>query len=1316
MDKKRDKESAQELGSNHNKQIDPQNITFPFFGPREVSKEDTGIILEEKQKTAASEKEYEEFISIWRTIADLFPSTVSEVLKKDSVESKHSSVMQRLFGEELRRWMGIRMGMTSLHLRMPATEGQTVNREQYPDDNEQASQQGTTQQLLTATTDIQQKTLDQMDTTAPPAAPSEGPVFTALEGDKAMVMLQSRAGAQRLYSAPEKLINFIANSVAPAIARLEANRMASPEELVDIILEPLAGRRFPDTPLADCAGVSGLVAGLRGFLENQEDNARGSGYYTSRGALPQWLSKLDDGAIGCRHRAVFYYHELVSLGPNTLQDINLFGRTTNNLTTTLADFWQNKPDAPQGQLLSRLQALATAAQMHGRQRNDMDEARLADQLLQSMGMRAEAGQAAAIVHALMVAANVPASWRVVAPEVLGGMEARHDEEGMALISCASGVVRMAFNPLRDWDEIPSALFNAGVSLVRKGKSAAVNVDARRRLLPARVACNATGLVWALARGKDWVEALAHFHGMDCAVNLFGALAEWQGDRSLQAARECMVRLANGLAAIGSKLGQRQQVEYVRLKGSWDQLNIEVQPAGRTQEELLDDLDELLKELQIDFPGHGKFTEQAETEWMVQVGNMLAEQLTFAFGTEYYQELTSSLLTLLRALVQHSTDIEKAWQELYGEMAEPVLDRTRTADDIRDHSGPLVKLGEMSRTEWIRVAEQSMETSLIAPTGEEKKPQPRLGPWLMKYLNYSAKPAAETTSGPDPTTLTTPQRPRRPPPFAPLEGDKSMVMLQTRAYAQQLYSDPGRLMDFFAHAVAPAIGRLENNRLGTPEELVDILLGALAGRRFPGTVLGDCSGVSNLLAGLRGILETQNKNERSAGYYTSRGAVGQWLNQVDDGALGCRRRAVFYYHEMLSLGPIALQDVNLFGMVANNMVGTLANYWRDRPNELQGQLLSRLQALAVAGQLHGQKGHDPDKDSMAGSLFKALGMEASQQAFDVARALMVVANVPSSWLNVAPEVLGREKEARHGEDWMALMSCSASLVRMAFNQPKDWDDISASLFNAGVALARERQSAMAGAGRQAIVAAQVALNATGLVWALARGKDWEQILATLNGLDCAVNLFGTLANWQQAPVLNTARNTMTRLASGLLGVSANLAQRQQAEFVRLQGSWDQLGIAPRAIIRSPQDLLNDLDELLKTLKIAFPGHAGLMGDDKAYMQWMVGVGTMLSGLLESVYGADKYRELADDLLGLLNALVRHSSDLETAWRKLYGEIAEIAEPNPEKGEEIRNHSGPLVMMGDMTRAEWVELAATAIDQSLANGERRFGPWLAEFFSQ
>jgi hypothetical protein len=41
-------------------------------------------------------------------------------------------------------------------------------------------------------------------------------------------------------------------------------------------------------------------------------------------------------------------------------------------------------------------------------------------------------------------------------------------------------------------------------------------------------------------------------------------------------------------------------------------------------------------------------------------------------------------------------------------------------------------------------------------------------------------------------------------YSPLEGDHSKVLLQTRARARQLYSSPLELMDFFAHAVAPAL--------------------------------------------------------------------------------------------------------------------------------------------------------------------------------------------------------------------------------------------------------------------------------------------------------------------------------------------------------------------------------------------------------------------------------------------------------------------------------------------------------------------------------
>lgn len=561
-------------------------------------------------------------------------------------------------------------------------------------------------------------------------------------------------------------------------------------------------------------------------------------------------------------------------------------------------------------------------------------------------------------------------------------------------------------------------------------------------------------------------------------------------------------------------------------------------------------------------------------------------------------------------------------------------------------------------------------------------------------------------------------------YSALEGDRSKVLLQTRARARQLYSSPAELMDFFAHAVAPALARLEENRQAAPEELVDVILGPLVGQRFFGTPLADCAGISKFAAGLRGFLETQSEEEREAGYYRTRAMLAQWLQQVDVGETECRCRIVFYYHELLSLGPRALRDAKLFGMVANNLGGALSELWRDRPTPQQGALLSRILALATAAHLHGLQGEGEHTGSLS-QIFESVGMAGSvAQADAVACALAVVANIPTGWRNVAAEVLAGAQTPGalvvvHGEEWMALMNCVAALVRMVINPPEDREEISSSLFNAGVALARLTR--VAGGVGQATVAAQVALNAAGLIWALARGKDWRDALAGCHGLDCAVNLFGAVTKWQPEAVRDGARGAMGRLAAGLMAAGADLEEGQQTEFERLRVSWTELGVEASPARRSQKAALLDTDDLLRALGLGLPGHAALLAENAAANQaWMADVAAALVGLLTSAFGATKYPTLVADLETLLRSLVRLSTDLDAAWQTLYADIAEAAIDWTDTAEGPRGHSGPLVKLGEMSRADWLALAGKAIDPELAVAvdskdslKPRLGPWLQEY---
>lgn len=569
---------------------------------------------------------------------------------------------------------------------------------------------------------------------------TETPSYAPLEGDRARVALQTLARVRQLYNVPGELMTFLAQAVAPALDRLETNRQATPEELVDIVVGPLAGRRFPGTPLGDWRGIARLVAGLRGFLEKQESKDRGEGYYKTRGALPQWLQKIDDlegGDPECRRLIVFYYHELLSLGPDGVKDAGLFGMLANNLGGILSEMWRDRPDDKQGRLLSRIQALATAARLRG-QANERDAIGMAGWLFQVLGMPFGDGRAFGMADALMMVANIPPAWREVDALVLAGSgqsvgaPRRHGEDWMALMSCAAGIVRMAYNERDDWDEIPSSLFNTGVALARSRRAAG---NGKQAIVAAQVAFNAVGLTWALAHGQDWREALDDFHGIDCAVNMFGALTEWRPEHG-DVAQAVMGRLAGGLVAGGAALDAARQVEYVRLRASWQKLGIKVGSAGQAQAALLDVLDTLMLALKIDLPGHAglKGGDDARRAWMADTARVLAGQLKATFGDAMYGELAADLSTLLDAMLGWSDNIENAWRKLYGDIAESTLDAAGNPGP--DHSGPLVKLGEMERAEWIDLANRAIDANWSVPLGSSPAGMSRLGPWLAKLLGSS----------------------------------------------------------------------------------------------------------------------------------------------------------------------------------------------------------------------------------------------------------------------------------------------------------------------------------------------------------------------------------------------------------------------------------------------------------------------------------------------------------------------------------------------------------------------------------------------------
>jgi hypothetical protein len=324
-------------------------------------------------------------------------------------------------------------------------------------------------------------------------------------------------------------------------------------------------------------------------------------------------------------------------------------------------------------------------------------------------------------------ANISSSWELVAADVIARLpgaaipegenvaDAEHDESWMAVMSVLAALSRMAFNDSDDWDEIAAAFFNAGVAVLR--------VD--RQFAAPRIALNGAGLGWALSRGKGFAQILDEYHGLNCAVNMFGALTELP-EPQRQLLKPFVAILAAQLFApeVRSALPESEQLEYFRLQSSLRELGIEeVAPLSTGSPPdaaaMLDALNGLFASLSIQLPDFGDLARHSPRELALVTGKAILPLLEQMLDARYRENL-DSLARLVEAISVWADHLEDAWRRFY---VDPGL------ADVFDEQGRRTKIGVgapvaagvMAEDAWRVVAAESVPAV------------PKLAGWMRRYL-------------------------------------------------------------------------------------------------------------------------------------------------------------------------------------------------------------------------------------------------------------------------------------------------------------------------------------------------------------------------------------------------------------------------------------------------------------------------------------------------------------------------------------------------------------------------------------------------------
>lgn len=392
--------------------------------------------------------------------------------------------------------------------------------------------------------------------------------------------------------------HFMKHNLAATLAR-ERKRGASVESQVDILVQSLLPTR---------SGLWGetlylLVRAAHVNLEGERRRAT-PGYYKTRGALADLLGASASEA-GWRLRAFLYdkiLRELNELGASQ-PDWKLGGdwrgiveADANNLAATLSELGEESSFGAQ--------RLSTVAGVGKVDPSGIDAAfHVVDPIWQAFAVKPVQSLAVLLPVEMM---NVPTAWRALVNDPANASVARSRTtrpaasvrkgpissgalNGHVLVACLgalAGALRAALGA-SDKD-VTTAFFNSGVNLDRAEDAGASLVNGAAP----RVALNGAGLAWALRNVREdhaaATDALHVANGLDCAVNLMGAVTELTGRKPDKQ------RIATFAAALWRYRAGPKSEEYVRLEGSLKEIGVPVPDAAEIDSAPL--LQETLSEL------------------------------------------------------------------------------------------------------------------------------------------------------------------------------------------------------------------------------------------------------------------------------------------------------------------------------------------------------------------------------------------------------------------------------------------------------------------------------------------------------------------------------------------------------------------------------------------------------------------------------------------------------------------------------------------------------------------------------------------------
>lgn len=359
--------------------------------------------------------------------------------------------------------------------------------------------------------------------------------------------------------------------------------------------------------------------------------------------------------------------------------------------------------------------------------------------------------------------------------------------------------------------------------------------------------------------------------------------------------------------------------------------------------------------------------------------------------------------------------------------------------------------------------------------------------------------------------------------AQTSDDPEPLRIRTRAELRELANDPARLFEFMGSTLPKRLRQIQDLD-SSVDSTAQVVVTALLAMVDP---LRDLFGP--LIPQLRGYLEQQYHNEspdkqRSYQWLSVAGTLANITPKtgilINDGS----RLPIFWldavYSNFLPCSLVArkqawdAQDRELLAFVLNNVVLSgeqIIEYYsqqQDFPKLPQNNVNAAREAhrrlLAAGAGFEDETNVQLQDSALASAVLKALGIPSDLDIPSGSEATFLATFDQMDKVGTAVP-LERYHPAR------TTFRLAAGVARAT---SRNSQTTASAFFNAGVATFHTEVAAISARGERAITRAL--LNAVGLTWAIELNPSPIAALVAGDGLDCAVNLFGALAESSLAP--------------------------------------------------------------------------------------------------------------------------------------------------------------------------------------------------------